>query len=233
VLPDVLVVEIVDGDGQEAQVGSALGALVLRVTDLDGGPRSGVPVSWTVIGGGGSVDPGESSTDVEGLARTTWTLGGMVGTQRVEARVSDERVPVSGRTIGFEAWGAPPPPADWADVVEVAPTADVRDDDFIIGVRLINHWGGTLRLSTSSTCIMGMLLYGPGGALVGSYGGGCHATPTTRTIAPGELLTLAVWVPTASLEPGTYVAHVSWESATMNDGRVLALPDIEVEGVIE
>ena len=68
-------VEIFDGDRQNGTVGEALGdSLVVLVTDPFGDPVPGALVQWTAEGGG-SVDPGESTTDADGLAGTRRILG--------------------------------------------------------------------------------------------------------------------------------------------------------------
>ncbi len=69
-------VVIVSGNGQSAAAGARLPQpLVVRVLDADG---NGVPnraISWIVAQGGGSFDPATSTTDANGEARSTWTLG--------------------------------------------------------------------------------------------------------------------------------------------------------------
>ena len=79
-------IAIVSGDDQTAPAGSRLPAgLVVRVVDGDDNPVSGVPVTWSVESGGGSVSPTSGATGTDGLATTTWTLGASTGRQRVEA----------------------------------------------------------------------------------------------------------------------------------------------------
>jgi len=90
--PDVLA--IVAGDGQTITAGKALASpLTVMLTGGDGTPRAGVKVSWTVVSGGGSVDPGEQLTDSHGLASTTWTLGQGTGPQTVSARAIGSDAP--------------------------------------------------------------------------------------------------------------------------------------------
>lgn len=80
----------VGGDGQTAGAGSAAADLLaVRVTDAHGNPVPGVPVSWTVLSGGGSVSAATATTDANGVARTQWTLGLRVDSiQSVRAQVS-------------------------------------------------------------------------------------------------------------------------------------------------
>lgn len=80
---------IVSGDGQSAQPGAVLPeALVVRVVDGDGNAVSDAAVTWVVTAGGGSVNPESGTTDAQGQASTTWTLGSAPGVNTVEAIVS-------------------------------------------------------------------------------------------------------------------------------------------------
>jgi hypothetical protein len=74
---------IVSGGNQSGDVSASL-ALPLVVQALDGASRSvaGVPVTWTVTGGG-SVSAATSTTDNDGKATVTWTLAPTAGVQVV------------------------------------------------------------------------------------------------------------------------------------------------------
>jgi hypothetical protein len=86
-------VAITAGDAQTGTAGAALAAPVAaQVSDSRGRPLSGQVVGFTVLTGAGSVGASTVTTDAQGLARTTWTLGGTVGEQKLEARL----VPTSG-----------------------------------------------------------------------------------------------------------------------------------------
>ncbi|HEU0051705.1 MAG TPA: Ig-like domain-containing protein [Longimicrobium sp.] len=76
----------VSGDGQTAAPGAALPEpLVVRARDGAGAPVAGVVVRWSALAGGGTVSPGESATDADGLARTSWTLGSTTDAQSATA----------------------------------------------------------------------------------------------------------------------------------------------------
>lgn len=90
---------VVQGDGQDGTVGTALAEdLIVQVNSQFGNPMSGVTVTFAVTGGGGSVSPTSATTDSDGQASTTWTLGTAAGDQEVEASVSG----ISSATV-FEA----------------------------------------------------------------------------------------------------------------------------------
>jgi hypothetical protein len=48
---------------------------VLRVIGTDGAPLAKIPVSFNVLAGGGSVDPGTIVSDANGEVKARWTLG--------------------------------------------------------------------------------------------------------------------------------------------------------------
>lgn len=73
-------ISALSGDGQQAEVGQALGQpLVALVRDAQGNPAVGQPVVWAVTSGGGTVSAGTSFADSLGHAKVTWTLGYTVG----------------------------------------------------------------------------------------------------------------------------------------------------------
>jgi hypothetical protein len=79
-------IRILSGNGQTGQAGGSLASpLVVQVLDDGENPVSGVPVTWTVEPGGGSVSPASAATGADGRTSTAWTLGPGTGTQRVEA----------------------------------------------------------------------------------------------------------------------------------------------------
>ena len=91
---------------QSATVGSAVSAPPsVKVTDQYGNAKSGVSVTFTLTGGGGSISPASPailSTDAAGVATlTSWTLGTTAGTNTVTASAS---VP-NGSPVSFSATG--------------------------------------------------------------------------------------------------------------------------------
>jgi len=69
-------------------VGTIAGsAPTVRVTDKDGDPVGSVPVVFSVTAGGGSVNPSVVTTDADGRAAATWTLGTSASTHTLKASV--------------------------------------------------------------------------------------------------------------------------------------------------
>ena len=95
------------GDAQTGDPGAALpDPIVVRVT-RDGSALPGQTVSWNVSAGGGSVSPGTSTTDANGDASTTWTLGPAPGGNALDASLTG----ATGSPQTFTATGEAPPPA--------------------------------------------------------------------------------------------------------------------------
>jgi Big-like domain-containing protein len=80
--------EMVSGNGQSANVGEPLPQpLIVRVFDDAGDGIAGQKVNWVITGGGGAATPSSATTDDQGLARTTWTMGNE-GTNSIDAVVA-------------------------------------------------------------------------------------------------------------------------------------------------
>jgi hypothetical protein len=83
----------VSGDGQKASAGEQVPEpLVVRLTDENSRALSGIPVVFRFQGAvpSAELDRADATTDTAGLAQVRVTLGTTVGTQTVEARVSQE-----------------------------------------------------------------------------------------------------------------------------------------------
>jgi YVTN family beta-propeller protein len=79
----------ISGFGQSAFENTALAApITVLVTDNYSNPVSGVSVSFTVPSGGGSVSPATSTTNANGRASTTWTIGSYGAPQIMTATVT-------------------------------------------------------------------------------------------------------------------------------------------------
>lgn len=79
---------IAGGDGQQGAVNSTLPPLQAKVADQFGNGVPGVTVTWTVTSGDGTVAPGTSDTDANGIAETELTFGPTAGDVTVDAEVT-------------------------------------------------------------------------------------------------------------------------------------------------
>jgi uncharacterized protein with beta-barrel porin domain len=87
------------GNNQTGPINTTLpNPLELQITEgLAGKSLLGVPVRWTIDLGGGSLGSATTTTNAQGKTSNTWTLGGLVGTQRVVATLP------GGVTVEFSA----------------------------------------------------------------------------------------------------------------------------------
>ena len=79
---------IISGDAQSDTVDMALAQpFVVEVRDENGAVFEGVPVTFTVTAGGGTIQPEVAMTNADGLAQSTLTLGSDPGTNTVTVSV--------------------------------------------------------------------------------------------------------------------------------------------------
>jgi Bacterial Ig-like domain (group 1)/Bacterial Ig-like domain (group 2) len=75
-------ITVLGGDGQHAPAARRVSQPVLvQVVSRSGRPIEGVPVRFVLDEGAGRVDPAIDSSDAQGVARASWTLGGAAGRQ--------------------------------------------------------------------------------------------------------------------------------------------------------
>jgi galactose oxidase-like protein/Big-like domain-containing protein len=85
--PEAAVLAMAGGNSQSAPAGQALANPIgVRVTDDNGDPVADVTVGWSAADGG-SVSASSVSTDDDGRASVTWTLGPTAGSQTATATV--------------------------------------------------------------------------------------------------------------------------------------------------
>jgi plastocyanin len=102
-----------NGNGQTGPPSAALPEDLRVVITRASDPQEGVQVAWATASGG-SLDPATSTTDADGIASSTWTLGPTAGAHSATATVAD----ADGSPVTFTATAEddepppPPPPAD-------------------------------------------------------------------------------------------------------------------------
>jgi hypothetical protein len=96
-IPVHMELEQISGNAQAGSPGAPL-AQPLRVRVLDQGePASRLWVEWSVVAGGGEVEPRNTFSDEDGVAEARWILGLSGGDQQVRAVVRE------GLPVIFEA----------------------------------------------------------------------------------------------------------------------------------
>jgi Invasin, domain 3/Bacterial Ig-like domain (group 1)/Filamin/ABP280 repeat len=111
------------GDQQSAAVGTAVPiAPAVVVKDADQNPLPGVPVTFSVTAGGGSVSGGSVTTGSDGIATVgQWILGKSVGTNRLKAEVTGSTL--EGSPVVFTATSVPGPLSADKTTVEASPAS--------------------------------------------------------------------------------------------------------------
>ena len=143
--------EKISGDAQSDTVGVALAQpFVVEVRDENGVVFEGVPVTFTATAGGGTIQPAIATTDADGLAQSTLTLGNNPGTNSVE--VSVEGI---SRTEVFDAEATLPPPMPTTLSIvsggdQSGLTGETLANSFVVEVR--DQYGGTMQGVTVSLC---------------------------------------------------------------------------------
>ncbi|HKV74900.1 MAG TPA: Ig-like domain-containing protein [Gemmatimonadales bacterium] len=196
---------LVSGDAQDGSAGAILGhPLKVRVSDGMGQPVAGVPVAWSVIEGGGHVSSATVSTDQSGGASVTWTLGPVVGTQLVEARVGALHPAMFSATAGPPDPCKTPPPYTLGSTIEgtLAPGDCVLTDGSYVDYYSFSVPAMTARRFTLTSDSLDAFLFinTPAGVslAIDNDGGGQHDASLRILLGPGEYQVAA-----NSLDPGT------------------------------
>jgi plastocyanin len=100
------------GDAQNGTVGQPLATPLQVLVTESGTPSSGNTVTWSTTVPGGSLDPASTSTDANGIASSSWTLGTVSGSQSARAALSG----ATGSPVTFTATAAPGAAASFSKV---------------------------------------------------------------------------------------------------------------------
>ncbi len=114
-------IAIAAGDGQSATVNTAVAtAPAVAIRDGDDNPVPGIPVTFAVTSGGGSLGAATVTTGADGIAAVgSWTLGTTAGTNTLTAQV--EGLELAGSPATFTAIGVAGPLSAEQSTVSVAP----------------------------------------------------------------------------------------------------------------
>ncbi len=220
------------GDQQTATVGTAVPiAPAVVVKDADDNPLPGVPVTFSVTAGGGSVSGGSVTTGSDGVATVgQWTLGKIAGTNTVKAEVTGSAL--SGSPVVFTASAVPGPLSADKTTVEAAPgsipasngsgastiTVTARDGfgNALSGLEVVlaaTGEGNTLTQPSGSTNGSGVAT----GKLSSTHAGSVvvSATVTGTAIPQTATITVAPAAPAASKSSATVPNGTAGAATTM------------------
>jgi hypothetical protein len=116
----------ISGDTQKTLTGTQLGnPLTVRVNGSDGQPFQGATVTWTVTAGTATLGSPTATSDAQGLATTTVTLGATPGALQFQAAVA------SVTPVTFSATACDHPVLTWPDTLSATlATTDCRYSGF-------------------------------------------------------------------------------------------------------
>lgn len=212
---------VVSGNGQRDTIHKSLAPLVVRLTDQFGNPIAGAVVSWARTSGAGSLAGTTSTTNTDGRATMTYTLGNVVGSETVTASISGL---TSRAVFNFQALAAAP-----ATIVAVSGNAQTARVGMALGAPLVVrvaddagspvsgatvNWtatNGTIA-RTSSTDADGQ------SSVVLTLGARAGSASATGTIANGQRVTFV-----ATAQPGIVaIAVFSTQPTTARPGGTMS-----------
>lgn len=251
-------VQVVSGGSQRAVQGlSLLDSVVVRVLDQQGEAMAGQSVTFAPGAGHGTADPASATTDSDGQAATSWTLGPDPGNQTLALTAAEATATVAAAAFDLEAELDSillPPTESEMDVVRV----DWAGRDYsALGARVelaeeLALAGATANLQIVSHTVGGFRHYGAiivpdGGAaerslpilayLHGGDGGVSIADIQIAAFALGELRDSFVYViPSFRSEPlrygdSTWVSEGNSSHWDHDVDDVLALVNVAIETI--
>jgi hypothetical protein len=218
-------IEPVAGDDQSATAGEPVPIPpAVRVRDEDGNPLSGIPVTFRVTQGGGTVSGGTPVTDRDGLAAVgAWRLGTSAGANELVAEVSGQEL--SGSPVVFSATATAAGVSATESAVEASPatiTASTGASAATITVRVRDGFGNPIEGVAVTLAVggSGHTLTQPGGptdangVATGRFSSTVAGNHTVTATAGGVAIEQAAAV---AVQPGAPLAANS--SATVPEGR--------------
>ncbi len=163
-------VTVTSGNNQTGTVGAAVGSpIVVTVRDQNGNPVSGQTVTFTATGGG-TIGTRTVTTNAQGQAQTTFTLGGTSGAQTVTATVNGVANPATFTFTGN------------AGTASQLVVTGGNTQTGMVGVALTNALVVTVR-DANGNPVAGQTV------TFATTSGGALATPTATTNAQGQAQT--------------------------------------------
>lgn len=223
------------GDNQIGFRLERLNSVRVDVIGPNGLPVVGVPVTWTVIAGNGTVTPGVSTTDANGRATAVWALGPNAGEQQLlRATAGGVSTTFTANTVSNPCLASRPISFLRAgdrelDAADCLLTSGPRTGSFIeyFTLPVTSQLNGVLTLSSAAFDPHFVLLRGTSGSDTVAFHSDTAANSGTVRVmlAPGTYR-----IGASSVLPGQTGAFTLTESALPNvtnceaDGRVYVTP---------
>jgi uncharacterized repeat protein (TIGR01451 family) len=202
---------LVSGDQQKALVGQAVAApFIVRATDGNGLPVPGVSVTFQTVTGGGELNAGTATTDSQGRASATLTLGAAPGSNTVTATAGA----LAGSPVTFHARGISNQPPTLAN-----PGNQSSMQGTVVSLQLTGSDPNGDPLSYSATGLpSGIGINGATGVIAGTLSATAGGFPVTITASNGTLSGSQVftWNVTAPLTPYVDLAVALSASPTVD-----------------
>ncbi|CAN5769081.1 hypothetical protein BH24GEM1_BH24GEM1_17750 [soil metagenome] len=224
-------IEPAAGDDQSAVVGGAVPVdPSVLVKDADGNPLGGIPVTFTVTGGGGTVSGNTPVTGSDGVATVgEWRLGTTVGENTLSAAVAGQNL--SGGPVVFSATGTPGGVSAEQSTVAASPATVSASSVSTITVTVRDQFGNPL-----SGIEVTLAVSGSGNTLVqpaSPTNADGQATGTVSSTAAGVLTVSATAggvaiEQTATVTVSAGVPAASTSSATVPAGRAGQATTVEI-----
>ena len=233
-------IRIVSGDDQQGQPGETLEQpFVVEIQDQNGAAFEGVPVTFTVASGGGTLSVTRATTDTNGRAESTLTFGNNPGANTVTVSVAGIqegmtftaegiRIPKTLEIVsGDDQQGRPGETLASPFVVEVR----AQSDKPLTGVQVtftVSSGGGKLSVTRTTTDEYGRA---ESTLTLGSTPG----TNTVRVSVEGNTqavatLNIETMLPmfTLSIPAGTHAIHIPLDVRQINgeDGAIATVGDL-------
>ncbi len=202
------------GDLQTVTVGTVLPtAYSVEVMDVAGLPVAGVPVSWAVAAGGGSIAPALDTTDAAGRSTAVRTLGTGAGTQTATASVGG----LAGSPVLFTATALADVPAQLVRQSVDPQTGTVATAVTAPMVKIVDQFGNSI-----------------GGVIVdfAAAGGGIVGATRDTSDALG-LATTGSWTLGSVVGPNTVTATAGTLPAVTFSATSVAGPPARLAFVVE
>jgi hypothetical protein len=201
--PDAVLVKV-SGDAQTGTAGQVLPQpLVFRVQRSDGTPVVGVPVTFTLPGAAGSMNPSTAVSGADGTVSASWTVGTAAGGYQGTAAIP------TGSSVTFTAQAAPGPAASLQKISGDAQSGSIGTRLPIpLVVRALDVYGNVPAVTVTWTPSAGSV--DPATSTPNAQG---HAS--TGYTLPGTAGTATVQASVPGLAPVTFNATAAFTAVHM------------------